>query len=156
MELQYMELGGLSGHDAGRLLLTRMYREKTGKDLPEIRIGERGKPYFAEGNLHFSISHTKHFAFCALSEKEIGIDAEEKDRNISISLADKILSPVEKLRFDEAADQRTFLLKLWVLKEAAGKCTGEGINGYPVHTDFCPDDSRIQEISGCYVAIIEG
>ena len=144
-----------TGHEAGRQLLRQLYIQKTGKECPEILVTDRGKPYFAEGTLHFSISHTKQFAFCALSEKPVGIDAEEKDRKISLSLADKILSPAEQMRFAKAPDKREFLLKLWVLKEAAGKLTGEGINGYPVHTDFCPDDPRIQEISGCYVAIIE-
>ena len=155
MVLRYMELKGRSGHEAGRMLLAQMYREKTGAALPKILTASRGKPYFAEGNLHFSISHTKHYAFCALSERNIGIDAEEKDRTINLSLADKVLSPGEKNRFDTAEDPHAALLKLWVLKEAAGKLTGEGINGYPDHTDFSPDDPRIREIAGCYVAVIE-
>ena len=155
MELRYMRLDGICGHEAGRQLLAQMYLEKTGKPLPQIHTGPRGKPYFAGSDLHFSISHTKGYAFCALSEKNIGIDAEEKDRNIQASLAEKILSPSEKKRFDAAEDKHAALLKLWVLKEAAGKLTGEGINGYPDHTDFSPDDPRIREIAGCYVAVIE-
>lgn len=155
MQLRYMALNGMSGHEAGRLLLAQMYREKTGSALPEILTGPRGKPYFAEGNLHFSISHTKEFVFCALSERPIGIDAEQADRNINIALADKILSPAEKARFDSAQDKTAALLKLWVLKEAAGKLTGEGINGYPNRTDFCPEDPRVRMMVGCYVAVIE-
>ena len=155
MELRYMVLDGVSGHEAGRMLLARMYAEKTGKDLPEILTGPRGKPFFAGNDLHFSISHTKHYAFCALSESPVGIDAEEKDRKINLHLAEKILSPTEKVRWEAAADKHSALLKLWVLKEADGKRTGEGINGYPNHTDFSPDDPRIREIAGCYVAVIE-
>ena len=155
MQLRYMALNGLSGHQAGRQLLRRLYEETTGKPMPQILTESRGKPYFAQGNLHFSISHTKHYAFCVLSERNIGIDAEETDREINLSLAQKILSPEEKARFDTARDKHAALLKLWVLKEAAGKLSGEGINGYPDHTDFSPEDSRVQEISGCYVAIIE-
>lgn len=155
MELRYLALDGRDGHEAGRALLAQMYLEKTGQALPEIRTAPRGKPYFAKGNLHFSVSHTKHFVFCALSEKNIGIDAEEKNREIKLHLADKILSPAEKLRFDAAQDKRAALLKLWVLKEAAGKCSGAGINGYPNHTDFSPDDPAVREIAGCYVAILE-
>ena len=155
MELRYTALEGLSGHAAGRQLLAQLYWEKTGNALPQILITPRGKPYFADSRLHFSISHTKHYAFCALSKKNIGIDAEEKDRKINLNLADKILSPTEKARFDAALDKRAALLKLWVLKEAVGKLTGDGINGYPNHTDFSPDDPKIQEIAGCYVAVIE-
>lgn len=155
MVLRYMALDGLPGHVAGRQLLAQLYAEKTGKPLPQILIAPRGKPYFAEGNLHFSISHTKHYAFCVLAEKPVGVDAEETDRAINLKLADKILSPEEKLWYDAATDKHAALLKLWVLKEAAGKLTGDGINGYPNHTNFSPDDPRIQNIAGCYVAVIE-
>ncbi len=155
MELRYMSLDGISGHEAGRQLLAKMYLEKTGNPLPQICTAQRGKPYFADSCLYFSISHTKHYAFCALSEKNIGIDAEETQRKIDLRLAEKILSPLEKKRFDAAEDKPAALLKLWVLKEAAGKLTGDGINGYPNHTDFSPDDPRVQELANCYVAVIE-
>ena len=155
MELRYIRLQGQSGHEAGRQLLEQMYREKTGQPMPPIACMPRGKPYFVSDPLHFSISHTKNSVFCALSQNPIGIDAEEKDRNINLMLADKILSPAEKQRFDAAQDKQAVLLKLWVLKEALGKQTGEGINGYPNHTDLSPNDPRIQEIAGCYVAVVE-
>ena len=144
-----------TGHEAGRQLLRQLYREKTGKECPEILLTDRGKPYFADGKLHFSISHTKSRAFCALSEHPVGIDAEETDRKVNLRLAEKILSPAEKLRFQQAQDKQAALLKLWVLKEAEAKLTGEGLRGYPNHTDFDPEDSRVKIIEGHYVAILE-
>ena len=153
MEYRRIEPG--QGHAEGRKLLSQMYLKETGTPLPEISIGERGKPYFPEGKYHFSISHTKRHVFVVLRSHPVGIDAEEKDRKIDLRLAEKILSPNEKARFLQAENKEEFLLKLWVLKEAAGKCSGEGINGYPVHTDFSPDDPRLQEIDGCFVAIVE-
>ena len=150
-----MRLQGQSGHEAGRQLLEQMYREATGEAMPEIACMPRGKPYFVDGKMHFSISHTKNYVFCALSHKLIGVDAEEKGRKINLMLAEKILSPTEKKRFDAAQDKQAALLKLWVLKEALGKLSGEGINGYPNHTDLSPDDPRIQQIADCYVAVIE-
>ena len=155
MRIRWERLEGRSGHEVGRQLLRQLYEEETGGELPEIRIANRGKPYFADSSLHFSISHTKHHAFCVLSSCPVGIDAEEKDRKINLRLAEKILSDSERVRFDAAEDKRDTLLRLWVLKEAAGKLTGDGINGYPNHTDFDPRDPRIQEIDGCYVAIIK-
>ena len=149
------ELNGKTGHEAGRELLTSLYRKETGEKLPEIRISDRGKPYFASGKWHFSISHTPRHAFCALSERPVGIDAEELDRDINLRLADKILSPGEKARFDAAADKRLALLTFWVLKEAAVKCSGEGLRGYPNHTDFSLDDPRVCTMDGCLVAVIE-
>ena len=148
-------LYGRHGHEAGRQLLARLYREQTGLDCPEIAITERGKPYFLNSDLHFSISHTKGHVFCALSDRPVGLDAEEMDRKIDLRLAEKILSEPEKCRFEATADKRAALLKLWVLKEAAAKLSGEGLRGFPNHTDFNPDDPRVAEIDGCYVAVME-
>jgi len=149
-------LDGRRGHEAGRLLLARLYRETFGDNCPEIAIAGGGKPYFVEGQAHFSISHTKKHVFCALFDRPVGLDAEEMDRQIDLRLAEKILSEPEKRRFDAAQDKRAALLRLWVLKEASVKLTGEGLRGYPNHTDFDPDDPRIAELDGCYVAVLEG
>lgn len=151
--LTWRRLDRRSGHDVGRELLASAYREKTGKEMPPIAVTERGKPFFVGSDLHFSISHTKNHAFCALSERPVGIDAEEMDRDIKLNLAEKILSPAEKLRFDST---RQTLLKFWVLKEAAAKHSGQGLKGYPNHTNFDPNDDRIQIIDGCFVAVLQG
>ena len=155
MRIGCCELNGLTGHEAGRRLLARLYREETGCDLPPILKTPRGKPYFENSPWHFSISHTCRHAFCVLSDRNIAIDAEELDRSINLRLADKILSPGEKARFDAAPDKQKALLTLWVLKEAEAKLTGEGLRGYPNHTDFSPDDPRVTLRSGCLVAVME-
>ena len=153
--LAHCELNGCSGHDAGRQLLGQLFEAHVGGEMPEISVAEGGKPYFIAGNWHFSISHTKKHAFCALSDVPIGIDAEEADRKIDLRLADKILSPAERARFDAAENKQQALLRLWVLKEAAAKLSGKGLRGYPNHTDFDPNDSRVRIIDGCYVAILQ-
>ena len=145
---------GQTGHEAGRELLGRLYRAHTGQELPPIAIGPRGKPYFADGALHFSISHTKHHVFCALSPTPVGIDAEELDRKVDPRLAQKILSPAEKAQYDTADDKRRALLTFWVLKEAQAKCTGEGLRGYPDYTDFSLTDPRVTVRHNCLVAVI--
>ncbi len=155
MRAAWMQLDGRSGHEAGRQLLSQLYRQETGEECPAILTTKRGKPYFQDSPLHFSISHTKNHAFCVLAPYPVGIDAEEKDRKVNLRLADKILSPAERSRFEAAQDKQAALLRLWVLKEAAAKLSGEGLNGYPDHTDFCPDDHRITEIDGCYVAVLK-
>ena len=147
-------LNGRNGHEVGRELLAQLYREATGEDLPPIAISPRGKPYFEDNPWHFSISHTKRHAFCALAKFPLGIDAEEMDRIINPKLAEKVLSPDEKLRFDRCSDKNNAFLRLWVLKEASVKLAGIGLQGYPNHTDFSPDDPRIQIIDGCYVAVL--
>ena len=150
-----MALEGRSGHEAGRELLARLYFEETGAPLPLIERTDRGKPYFVGTHLHFSITHTPRHVFCALAENPVGIDAEEMDRRISLRLAEKILSPAEFARYQKAPDKRAALLRLWVLKEASVKLTGEGLRGYPDHTDFSPEDPRVREMEGCYVAILK-
>ena len=147
----YEALNGADGHQTGLALLEKLY----GGPLPEIRRTKLGKPYFVDSPLHFSISHTKNYVFVALSDRPIGIDAEERDREIKLSLAEKFLSPTEHAQFQNAEDQRLALLKFWVLKEAAGKCSGEGLQLWPNHTEFSLDDPRVQEISNCLVAVVE-
>ncbi|MBQ6718747.1 MAG: 4'-phosphopantetheinyl transferase superfamily protein [Oscillospiraceae bacterium] len=155
MILGVCDLSGKSGHAAGRQLLDQLYREKTGRPMPEILVTDRGKPYFSDGSAHFSISHTPKHAFCALSEHNVGIDAEELDRKVNLKLAEKILSPGEKVQFDQAQDKQKALLTFWVLKEAAAKLSGQGLQGYPNHTNFSLEDPRVTEIAGCLVAVLE-
>ena len=144
-----------TGHEAGRELLAQMYARIVGGTLPEIAEMPQGKPCFVNSPWHFSISHTKNHVFCALSKTNIGIDAEEADREIRLSLAEKILSPVEYRQYAAAPDKRAALLKLWVLKEAQGKLTGEGIKFHPNHTEFSLDDPRVRLIDHCLVAVLQ-
>ena len=146
-------LNGRTGHEAGRVLLAQLFRQATGEALPPIAVGEWGKPYFPDSPWHFSISHTKTRAFCVLARENVAIDAEELDRKINLTLADKILSPGEKAQFDAATDKQRALLTFWVLKEAEAKLSGRGLHGYPNDTDFSLDDLRVREMDGCLVAI---
>ena len=152
-ELLWCRLEGRTGHEAGRALLAALYEKATGQPLPEIALTDRGKPYFPDSPLHFSITHTKHHAFCVLADRPVGIDAEETDRIVSPKLAEKVLSPSEFPRWDGTPEG---FLRFWVLKEASVKCTGEGLRGYPNRTDLFPDDPRVRLIDGCLVAVVEG
>ena len=116
MKMASCELDGLTGHQAGRKLLAELYWAETGENLPEIRVTDRGKPYFPDSDWHFSISHTPKHAFCVLSRHNVGLDAEELNRKVNLKLADKILSPGEKNRFEAAENKEKALLTFWVLK----------------------------------------
>ena len=155
MRLVWCKLEGQTGHEAGRQLLAEAYRAETGEDLPEIRLTDRGKPYFPDSPWRFSISHTPKHAFCVLSRNNVAIDAEELDRKINLKLAEKILSPMEKRQFDAAENKERALLTFWVLKEAAAKLSGEGLRGYPNHTHFSLEDPRVTELDGCILAVME-
>lgn len=151
--LLWERLEGRCGHEVGRQLLAALYREKTGEALPDIAVTPLGKPYFPESDWHFSISHTKNHAFCVLSRENIGLDAEEIGRRVSDKLIARYLSPGERSRLGD--DPQDAALRLWVLKEAEGKRTGKGIGDWMKNTDFYPDSDKIQEIDGCYVAVLE-
>ena len=153
MFLKWEALNGRRGHEVGRELLAKLYEQATGQSLPPIAVTPQGKPYFLDGNWHFSISHTKNFAFCALSRKNIGLDAEEKGRKVSPAMLEKFTSHEEKGRL--GTDPEDAFLRLWVLKEAQSKLTGRGMGNWLKNTDFDPSDPRIQEINGCYVAVLE-
>ncbi len=144
---------GKSGHDAGWELLERLYREETGCPLPDVIRTSRGHPRFVGSHLCFSIAHTSRHAFCVLSCKPVGIDAEELDRPVRLSLAEKILSPGEMEQFRRTEDKRRALLTFWVLKEAAAKRTGQGLTGFPNHTSFRLNDPNVHEWDGCLVAV---
>lgn len=154
MILEGEELHGRSGHRAGVELLERMYRQQFGEVLPEIRRTDRGKPYFPDKNIHFSISHTPNHVFCVLAPVPVGLDAEEMDRKVDPRLAEKILSEEELAQYRSAADQNRALLTFWVLKEAEAKLSGQGLRGYPNHTHFQLEDPRVQCLQGCLVAVM--
>ena len=153
MFLLHEALDGRDGHSVGRELLAKLYAQATGEELPPIAVTGRGKPYFPGSVWHFSISHTDHFAFCALSRNNIGLDAEEKGRSVTPAMIEKLTSNAEKSRL--GADAQDTFLRLWVLKEAQSKLTGRGMGKWLKDTDFDPFDPRIQEINGCYVAVLE-
>lgn len=153
--LEGCRIGADEGHAEGRRLLRRLYEAHTGKSMPAISVDSRGKPHFVGGELYFSITHTRGHVFCALSDKPIGIDAEELDRNINLNLAAKILSAGELSQYLAAEDPRVALLTFWVLKEAQLKCRGTGLTGYPNDTDFSLDDPRVFTKDGCILAVVE-
>ena len=155
MQMAYERIQPGQGHEAGRALLARLYSQYRSGEMPDIVLEDGGKPRFVAGYPHFSISHTKAHVFCVLADEPVGIDAEEKDRKINLRLAEKILSPGEKRQFEAAPDPRLTLLKFWVLKEAQAKCTGEGLKGYPNHTNFSLSDPRVRQMQGCLVAVVE-
>lgn len=154
MRLVYCKLDNQSGHIAGRSLLRRLYLEETGCDLPEILIGEHGRPYFANSPYFFSISHTPKHAFCVLARNNIAVDAEELDRKVSDNLARRILQPLEYQQYEIASNKQRAFLTFWVLKEATAKLNAAGVWNYSNLGCFSMYDERVCEIDGCLVAVV--
>lgn len=154
MRMGWETFSDISGHDAGRLLLARLYREETGSALPEILVTPQGKPYFSDEKLHFSISHTATHVFCCLCDKNVGLDAEPVTRALSADFAQRFLSETERARFSAAKEAPEVLLRFFVLKESYAKLSGRGWGNYLKGTDFDPFCENISVIDGHFVAIL--
>jgi len=108
------------------------------RPAPDWRFmaGQRGKPHIdpAAGppDLAFSLSHTRGFVTCAVGlGVEIGIDVEALiPERASLDVARRFFSPSEIMMLHRAApeEQVSLFFRLWTLKEAFVKATGEGIS----------------------------
>ena len=97
------------------------------------------KPYLSSHpDIHFNVSHTtdhrcmdKNSCIAiGFSPNEIGIDV-EYIRDIKPVAAKKMCSPNEFIAYSSAANPTEYLTRLWTLKEAYAKFTGDGLK-----TDF--------------------
>jgi 4'-phosphopantetheinyl transferase len=94
-----------------------------------------GKPVLdslqAPADLHFSLSHTRGLAACAVGRPyALGIDAEAWRTPAPIDLAARYFAPTEARLVTEATEpmeQVSTFYRLWTLKEAYLKGTGQGL-----------------------------
>jgi phosphopantetheine--protein transferase-like protein len=106
-------------HLAVRLLFKLMMPEA---DLSQLVMADNGKPYLIGLPFHFSFSHCKGYAACAVDEKPVGIDIEIIHPRIA-KVAHKFLNENEKAMIaglDEKV-QLNQLAFLWAAKEAMYK-----------------------------------
>lgn len=96
------------------------------------RMGENGKPYYADLPVFFSVSHSEGFVFAAADGKEVGVDIQKKRGNAICGIAKRFYAPEELSRAEclEEQERIQFLYRLWTRKEAYGKFTGEGVAPY--------------------------
>jgi phosphopantetheine--protein transferase-like protein len=91
-------------------------------DLNQLVMADNGKPYLIGLPFHFSFSHCKGYAACAVDDKPIGIDIEIIHPRIA-KVAHKFLNDREKAMIADLAenDQLNQLAFLWAAKEAMYK-----------------------------------
>jgi len=106
-------------HLAVRLLFKLMM---PAADLNQLVMADNGKPYLIGLPFHFSFSHCKGYAACAVDDKPIGIDIEIIHPRI-LKVAHKFLNEKEKSMIAdlEQMDQLNQLAFLWAAKEAMYK-----------------------------------
>lgn len=114
---------------AAYLLLCKGLREIYGIiEKPIFEFGVHGKPFIVgHPDIHFNISHCKEAVVCVISNRPIGVDVESireyKDSLIQYTMNDEEIQQIKQAEHPDIAFTR-----LWTMKEARLKLTGEGIN----------------------------
>ena len=109
-------------------LLKRALRQEFGiAGNPLFEYGPHGKPRLAGyPDIHFNLSHCREAVACAVSRRPVGIDVESV-RNYKDSLARYTMSDDELQLIYAAERPDVAFIRLWTMKEARLKLTGEGI-----------------------------
>lgn len=102
---------------ATRLLLKNLLDKK-----PVIIYLESGKPELENSRKNISISHSSEFVVALVSEKNIGIDVENTQRNIK-KIANRFLCEDEFEHIQKTDDSQIATVLYWSAKEAIFKCT---------------------------------
>lgn len=110
--------------DAGENLFTDVDRF-----LIETKIGvtDKGKPFFENLPLEFSVTNSGEMWMCAISEKPCGIDLQVAKDAPHGKIAERFFKPEESEYVKTFGEEGFF--RLWVRREAYGKMTGEGLWG---------------------------
>jgi 4'-phosphopantetheinyl transferase len=128
-------------HELGRktcaaayLLLCEGLRKEYGIEEPPVfEYGEHGKPAIVgHPEIYFNMSHCREAAICVLSDKPVGVDI-ESIRRYSDSLARYTMSDAEMERIEQTERRDVEFIRLWTLKEAVLKHSGEGIRNDMKH-----------------------
>jgi 4'-phosphopantetheinyl transferase len=137
---------------AAHALLRTMLSRHVSIAPAEWRFGkaEGGKPVLdpaqTSAGLHFSLTHTRGLAACAVGRSHaLGIDAEVWREPAPIELAKRYFAAVEaRLVADLAPEERSSAFyRLWTLKEAYLKATGQGLAAALDSFAFSLDPTRI-------------
>lgn len=112
-------------------LLLRYAFAKLNINLNEYRFSyKNNKPYIEDFNYHFNITHSKNIIAVAISEKEVGIDAEYVDYHKKLDLVIKYaLTNHEYAEFIKLTSnlKHDYFFQKWVIKEAHFKMIGIGL-----------------------------
>jgi len=109
-----------------RMLIEENYEKKA--DNLELRYNKFGKPFLKNANqCFFSITHTKKCAAVALSDSELGIDAEiigEAD----VMIAKNFFNKSEYISLLRSDNRNELFFDIWTKKEAFLKMLGVGLS----------------------------
>lgn len=140
--------GLLLQYALGRELGQGTWREDRKPEKLEIRYryGTGGKPYFSDyPQFYFSLSHSGNYAALAFSDRETGLDIQQK-RPVRRETAGRVLSVQEYRRYRELEgeeEKEDWFFRCWCAKESYGKLKGTGLSEDPRWTVLSGDGRSI-------------
>ena len=93
----------------------------------DIDVTEKGKPYFRNLNLEFSVTNSGDMWMCAISEKPCGIDVQFAKETPYEKIAERYYKPKE-IEYVRMIGESAFF-QIWTRREAYGKMIGSGFWG---------------------------
>ena len=122
-------------HDLGQktcaaaylLLCEGLQKEYGIQEPPTFGYGEHGKPYIlGHPEIHFNMSHCREAVLCVVSTSPVGVDI-ESIREFKDSLARYTMNDEELECILKSPRPAVEFTRLWTMKEALVKLSGEGI-----------------------------
>lgn len=89
----------------------------------DYAIGQNGKPYFEDGQVHFSLAHCKNHVLCALFDAPVGADI-ELPRSGGVRLAERFFAADELHAVSVSPAPDAEFCRLWTMKESYIKLRG--------------------------------
>lgn len=139
------------------MLTTLLKKLYPNSDEPIILKNENGKPYIQNHpEFHFNISHSGEWTVLAVSDNEVGVDI-QIIKPIRNNLAKRFFTRRENQKLEQLNNEEFFteFTRMWTLKEARTKVTGESLaKCLPVFNTVEYDGTVSKKINGYYVSEI--
>lgn len=117
-----------------RALLKFILARQTSEDISNIciKIDDNKKPYITSSHsLFFNVSHAENYAIIALSNIQVGIDLEYKNKKFDFTeILPFTFSDLEIKTISKSTDKTAMFYNFWTRKEAIVKATGQGISDH--------------------------
>lgn len=124
------------------LLLRRAF----GSRVNEIKISNKGKPYFENNDAFFNLSHSGDMVVLAVDADEVGIDIEQI-RLVNKRVAERCYTRDELDYLYSKSDLSEFY-KLWTAKESLLKAIGSGFTVSPASFSVLPKENGLHTLLG--------
>ena len=127
------------------LLLQEALRKEYGiMDTPEFVFGPHGKPMLKGYPwIHFNLSHCPEAALCVVDGSPLGCDVESVPEELDMEVCQHCFNDEEIAGILASDNPRQSFARLWTMKEAFLKYTGEGISERLPKLLTTPEASRV-------------